>query len=199
MPAGRVFKDLSPLDSAGLADHRPEREVKWTKLQNVVFKEGGIARRPGLRFPTWYSGGQIHDTDLPSVERGYPVAIMEITNPGDTATGREGFAWITETILPDSNTQLVAGWSNDYTEIDETPPDGVAWMSSSTDGAQEIIGFGNVSEDFDAVSHLVIRGRACTTGPAEPQTLNIYARVSSTNYLIGSIIIWGGPDGTLPE
>lgn len=191
-----LFKDLSPLDDVGLQDHRPEREVKWSTLTNVIFKDGGIQKRPGIINIPSYSAGPLRDIDMPATaKRGTPLAIMEITNPGSSTTGREGFKWITERELPDSNTELVAGWTNDYTEIDDDPPNGTDCMWSKTDGAQEIITFSDTSSDFDSISHLIFRGRAKTYGRAMPQTLNIYYRSGTTNYLIASIVIYPFEDG----
>ena len=190
-----IFRDLSPLDDIGLQDHRPDREVKWAALDNVVFRDGGITRRPGIINIPSYSDGPLRDRDYPNVKRGEPLAIMEISNPGSTKAGREGFVWITEREVPDSNTELVAGWSNDYTEIDDDPPNGTDYMESTTDGAQEILTFSNTTGDFDSVSHIIIRGRARVIGRAMPQTLKFYYRSGSTNYLVATIVIYPYEDG----
>ncbi len=43
------FVPLHPLDDQGMRSDRPATEVKWTKLENMIIRDGRLVQRPGLR------------------------------------------------------------------------------------------------------------------------------------------------------
>jgi hypothetical protein len=64
-------------------------------------------------------------------------------------------------------------------------------MDTITVGAQESIGFGNITKDFDRIDTLYVRGVVDLTGESMGApynvSLNLYARISGTNYSIGTV------------
>lgn len=174
------YTQLFPIDDEGLRSDRPDHEAKWTALTNVTVRDGKLYPRPGL-----IQCSPIDDTLYPLVERGVPVAIMDIKNPDDT-TNRQGYKQINETIRPDASSDIVAGWSDDYQKVDEIVPDGTA-ISTTTEGSQVQYTFPNLSEDFDLIDCIVIRGMARCTQDAQRSRLSFYYRRSSVNYDMGYV------------
>lgn len=182
MPATRIF----PLDAQGQRSDRGPQEVIWTLMENIIVRDGFLQPRPGLvEINSDFRHRRIPDT----VEHGVPVAIMEIENPGEDNAGREGYKYIIETLRPTSDTQIVAGWSGTYADIDDVTLDGNT-MDCSTVGGQESIGFGNITKDFDRIDCIYLRGIVDLSGESMGApynvSLNLYARISGTNYLVGT-------------
>lgn len=173
---------LGPVDAEGLRFDRPASQRKWAKLQNISLRDGSWVPRPGFK-----SVGNLGEPWLPATEPSATIFIGEIQNPGDTAEGREGYTWSVETLRPDGSSDIIAGWSGSHTDIDDTvPDDGSTTLSTSTEGAQKSITFGNLSGSYGPLLGYMVRGRARTAVDGEYATLNFYSRSGSTNVLIGS-------------
>ena len=125
---------------------------------------------------------------------------MEIFNPGSSASGRSGFDWEVDTLRPDGGGVLVAGWSGTETDVDDVIPDG-SGMASSTDGSQYRFTWDNLdsSLDADAVSGLVLRGRARNNDDGQVSVLKFYQRIfGTTNVALpaGEVSIYAGYNTT---
>ncbi len=177
---GEPAIDLSPLDSEGLRADRPSYARKWSTLTNVIFRDGRLRPRPGLR-ELW----DWRDQNYPSVARGVPLAIAEIWNAGSTAGNRAGATHDSETLTPNGTTTVVAGWTGTHADIDETAPDsGTTKMLTSTAGAQAAIDFTNTSNSPDVIPGVVILVRARATVNAARAVMKFYWRRGGANYLV---------------
>lgn len=186
------FIDLAPIDAEGIRKDRPSHEVRWTTLTNVVFQDGSLVPRPGL-----VEFANVNEADLPGGFDPAPVlAIAELWNPGNTATGRESWTPAMEIIRPDGSADDVAGWTGGHTEIDETPPDdGSTKMTTSTEGAAKSITFGNPSTSFSTILGIVVKGRARNTQEGGYSTLNFYQGSVATANLLKAQRIYVSDDG----
>lgn len=178
---------LSPLDKEGVRFDRPSHEVAWQKLTNCLFKDGSIVPRPGFQ-PVY----DIGSADFPSLELTPLVYIGQIRNPGSSASGRESVSYSVETVRPDASSDIVAGWTNDHTTLDETPPNGTDFIFTSTTGAIKGIEFGAATfgaEEF--IIGFVLRGRARTIEPNSIAELTFYLYENPTLIQIGDpVLIW---------
>jgi hypothetical protein len=55
------YMQLFPLDDQALETHRPPHETKWSRLENVIVRDGVIANRPGFVMVNWDG----NDPDMP--------------------------------------------------------------------------------------------------------------------------------------
>ena len=179
MPTDPVV-DFSPLDSEGLMSHMPSYRRKWSTLTNVVFKDGKLRPRPGFR-ELW----DWRDFDLPDVARGVPLAIMEITNPGDSNENRQGVDFAAETITPNASSVVVAGWTGDHADIDDATPDaGATKMVTSTTGAQRQIEFTALSNTPEIIPGVVVLVAARAGSAGQRAILTFYWRIGGVNYQV---------------
>jgi hypothetical protein len=157
-------------------------------MSNVLVKDGFLVPRPGLSFIT---KGFRREEYVNTSEYAAPVVIAEIENPGEDDAGREGAGYIVETLRPNANTEIVAGWSGAFGDIDDTTVIDGASMDSTTIGSQESIGFTNITKDFDRIDTLVLRGVVDLSGESAGAPyaviLTFYARIGGTNYEVGSV------------
>lgn len=169
--------DLTPLDERGLDFSRPPHERKWSALTNVVFKDGSLVNRPGFR--------PVYDyVTLPfalNVEPAPTGALVELINP-DSSAQRAGFFWDTEILRPDGSASIVAGWSASNTslheDVDESGGQDGNYASSSTQGAQFYLTFGNPGTTYDeiyGVGIMVVAESPFTSGNSDA-TFKIYQR-----------------------
>jgi hypothetical protein len=173
---------ITPLGDIGERHDVPSTQTKWTKLENVIIRNGALVGRPGFRAVARMQ----NSVQLNSVQPAPLSSITEILNPGSTATGREGYTPATEILRPDSDTLRVTGWAGTgYTELDETTPDSSPGLNTQTPGAQQSIGFANPSTTYNAVFGVIYHIRARTaqgTGTFAWGKLNFYARWGGVNY-----------------
>ena len=189
------YIQLFPIDDQGLHKDRPDHEVKWTRLENVVVRDGLLWNRPG--FPT--VAPKFNDPDIPVNSMGIPVAIAEVLNPGATNTNRQGFQYVSEVLRPNGSSDLVAGWTGDHTDIDDAAPDdGITKIYTSTEGAQKQLDWGNLTGSIDTFSGILVKARVRREG-ADPSLLRLWQRVGTTNYLVGDRIVYAEFDGEVDD
>jgi len=177
-----AFLKLHPLDDQGYMANRPSTEAKFTRLSNLITLDGKLRTRPGI-IPV---GPDAYDMDGLNLEWGIPILIGEVLNPGPNVTDRVGTDRATETLRPDGDSEVVAGWSGGYTDIDEVVPDGAAYVESSTASSMEVYTFGNLSTSYDNIVGIVIRGRARQNQEGGKALLNVY--FSSTDLISAETI-----------
>lgn len=154
------YKDLSPLDEEGMRSDRPTWEVKWTRLENVIFRDGSIRLRPGMR------NVLMAQDQNATYNPGAGVALPFIRHPGSTITDRESSSEKMETLVPTatvSNVTWAITGGTVHAAIDDDPPDQeTTFVRSTTDGDKFVVSYGNPTITFDDVSGILIRGRART-------------------------------------
>lgn len=154
------YKDLSPLDEEGMRSDRPPWEVKWTRLENVIFRDGSIRLRPGMRNVLMTQDEQT------TYNPGAGVALPFIRHPGSTITDRETSAEKMETIVPTATVSnvtwsIVGAGGTVHGSIDEDPPDNASqFVRSTVHGDKFVVSYGNPSTTYDDISGVLIRGRA---------------------------------------
>jgi len=187
-----VILDLAPLDAEGIRLNRPSHEVRWSKLENVVFKDGALIPRPGFREAFDYT----LEIDAANVEPAPANGVLEIYNPGDTATGRGAGEWTSEILRPDGSSSVVAGWSASSTtlhgDVDEAVPDG-AYIVSTTKGSQVRYTFANPSATYTNVLgvRFYVRARVEYTGVNDAiATLRLIQHYSGATATIAEFDVW---------
>lgn len=176
---------LGPMDSEGVRFDRPPSQVRWTEITNFLIHEGRLVSRPGFEVDN--RGGSLN---LPAGLVPSPIlAFSEISNPGNTATGRESYTPGVDNLVPNSDADLVAGWSGTFADIDEGAPDAVARMSTSTVGASINIGFTNPSVTYDVIQGVVFHVRARVDQAGNWAKLQFSQRISSANNLIHEQVV----------
>ena len=176
---------LAPLDKEGVRFDRPSNEVVWTKLTNAMFKEGSLVPRPG--FGPLYDAGA-DELDTLALELKSIVYIGQVRNPGSTVTGRESFTVGTETVRPDANTTIVAGWTGTFADIDDVVPDSITTIHTATTGAKISVGFAAMGTAWDGIYGAILRGRAKVDEPNTYGTLEFFINNSAS---LGTLTVAG--------
>jgi hypothetical protein len=142
------FVELHPLDDQGQRSDRPSTEVKWTKLENMIVRDGRLVQRPGLRqfsslpldVPTSGSGGVVSNDRT-------AVAIIEIGQPGSNANSRkQGESG--QSIEEPTSTVSNSTWTISGGTLHEAlQPGDVDFLSSNTKGDTFEVVMGNASGD----------------------------------------------------
>ncbi len=184
---------LGPVDEEGVRFDRPPSQVRWTEMTNFIINEGRLQSRPGFEVDN--HGGP---NEMPNVQPSPILSLVEIFNPGSSATGRESYTPGKDTLVPnaDDSSAVAAGWSGAFGDIDEGVPDGVAVMSSTTLGSAIDIDFSNPSVTYSTILGVVFHVRARINNAGAWAKLNFYfgTGVSATN-LIHSQVVTMRDDG----
>lgn len=180
MPRKSLFGSLT---DEGLASHKPASQRKWSKLTNVVRKDGALQPRPGIVEAAILLPGA-----FPADEPAPIVGIAEVLNPG-ASTARSGSTFESQALRPDGSSDVVAGWTGSHTDIDEVVPDGTG-MTSSTPTAKKQIEFASPGTSFDFNQGLILRGRARIDVEGGKVSLRFYRRSGgSDKETIGTVVI----------
>lgn len=173
----KVVQKYRPLDSEGVALHRPAYERKWSALDNTWPDQGRVRKRPGIKLYGPYEKG----TD----KVGIPTALIEVPTTKETLT--------METLVPTATVSApnwsIFGAATVHEAIDEDPPDNNStYVYSSVDGAKITVTFSNPSATWDLVEGITIRGRARNdTYAGGLGALNIYSGAT----LLGTVYVTG--------
>jgi len=154
------YLDLTPLDEEGMRSDRPSWEVKWKRLENVIFQDGSIRLRPGFRNIQMTLGARTTYTPCPA------VALPLIRHPGTSITGRESGPSAIDTLTPTATTEnitwsIIGAGGTVHGSIDEDPPDDdTTLVESTTNGDTFTVTFDNPSTTYDDIAGILLRGRA---------------------------------------
>jgi hypothetical protein len=153
-------KRVHPLDAAGLDFSRPASQRVWSKLDNVILRNGTLQTRPGL-VPV----GPTRQDDI-SKAAGIPTLLLEASGAhlAKETSGADERVFVRATSTPASSGWAIAGSAPAATiheSLDEDPPDDdVTKVTSSTDGATFTQRFPASGEAYRPVKGITIWTRA---------------------------------------